>query len=143
MKKENFTAERVTGFTCKAGKSQSIYWDAKTPGLGLRATTGGAKSYIFESKLHGKTIRMTIGDIRTWPVGKAQKEATDLKTTVDKGIDPRKQRADQKAQAEAEQQAEERKDALFKDVWAAYMLAKKSKWSVRHYSDVSGQPIHL
>jgi len=78
MKRENFTAERVAGYKCQPGKQQSIYWDGKTPGLGLRVTAAGAKSYIFQTDLHGKTIRITIGDPRTWPIGKAQGEATSV-----------------------------------------------------------------
>lgn len=75
MKRENFTAERVAGFKCKPGKQQSIYWDGKSPGLGLRVTTADAKSYIVQTDLHGKTIRTTIGDLRTWGVGAAQKRS--------------------------------------------------------------------
>lgn len=74
--KVNLTAERVAAFQCEAGKQQSIMWDAKTPGLGLRVTAADARSYIFETRLEGKTIRITIGDVRTWTVGKAQTEAT-------------------------------------------------------------------
>ena len=44
-KQENFTAKVVNGFQCKAGKQQSIYWDGKTPGLGLRVTVGGCLLY--------------------------------------------------------------------------------------------------
>ncbi|MBL4951704.1 DUF4102 domain-containing protein, partial [Neobacillus sp. YIM B02564] len=76
MKKVNFTAERVTNFKCESGKKQSIFWDGKTPGLGLRVTSTGAKSYIFETRLHGKTLRVTIGDVRTWSIVRAQAEAT-------------------------------------------------------------------
>ena len=76
MKKENFTAGRVNGYKYKTGKQQSIYWDDKTPGLGLRVIAAGTKSYIFETSLHGKTLRITIGDVRTLSVGKAQDEAT-------------------------------------------------------------------
>jgi hypothetical protein len=72
MKWGNFTADRVIGYQCKPGKQQSIYWDGKTPGLGLRVTVSGAKSYIFQTDLSGKTIRMTIGDPGNWPLGKAQ-----------------------------------------------------------------------
>jgi integrase len=89
MKRENFTADRIAGFKCKHDKQQSIYWDGKTPGLGLRVTATGTKSYIFQTDLHGKTIRMTIGDPRTWGIRKAQEEATRLKAMTDKGIDPR------------------------------------------------------
>ena len=87
--KSNFTAGRVDKFSCKTGKHQSIFWDAKTPGLGLRVTKNGAKSFVFESRLHGKTLRLTIGDQRTWDIGTAQEEATRLKRLVDQGIDPR------------------------------------------------------
>jgi hypothetical protein len=94
MKRENFTAERVAGFKCQPDKQQSIYWDGKTPGLGLRVTAAGAKSYIFETRLNSKTIRMTIGDPRTWAIGKAQAEATRLKAMTDQGTDPRQVIAD-------------------------------------------------
>jgi integrase len=139
MQKENFTIGRIAAFEFKPstkGKSnQTVYWDAKTPGLGLRVTDRGSKSFIFESKLHGRTVRTTIGDTRTWSVGAAQKEATELKSLVDKGVDPRKQRADQKATADAEQRNIERKEVTFKMAWEAYMSARKPKWSARHYSD--------
>lgn len=107
-KRDNFTAERVANFNfkpSKAGKSnQTVYWDGKTPGLGLRVTPGGAKSYIFEARLHGKTLRLTIGDIRTWAIGKAQAEVTRLKTLTDQGIDPRQVEAD-KRQLEADKRS--------------------------------------
>src|SRR4051812_3751923 len=53
---EDFTASRIAAMNCEVGRSQSIYWDGRTPGLGLRVTSG-AKSYIFESRLHGRTVR--------------------------------------------------------------------------------------
>lgn len=71
-KQENFTAGRVSKFQCEPGKQQSIYWCGKTPGLGLRVTPTGAKSYIFETRLHGKTLRATIGNVLTWTVSEAQ-----------------------------------------------------------------------
>jgi hypothetical protein len=45
--KKNFTAAVIAAFECEAGKSQSLYYDAKTANLGLRTTANGAKSYIF------------------------------------------------------------------------------------------------
>jgi hypothetical protein len=129
MEKENFTAGRVAAYAFKPSanckSNQTIYWDAKTPGLCLRVTASEHKSFVFESKLHGRTIRLTIGDVRTWTVGDAQKEATDLKSVVDKGIDPRKQRAEQKAAADAEYQEAERKETTFGDAWKAYTTAKR------------------
>ena len=69
MKRENFTAARIAGFQCAPGKKQTIFWDGKTPGLGLRATAAGSKAFIFETSLNSKTIRMTIGDPRNWAIG--------------------------------------------------------------------------
>lgn len=76
MKWDNFTSSRVDSFKCAEGRQQSIFWDGKTPGLGLRVTAAGSKSYIFEATINGKTIRMTIGDIRTWSISQAQAKAT-------------------------------------------------------------------
>jgi hypothetical protein len=45
-------------------------------------------------------LRVTIGDVRTWAVGKAQAEATRLKALTDQGIDPRQVKADIAAAAE-------------------------------------------
>jgi len=135
MNKANFTSDRVTGFQCENGKQQSIFWDGKTPGLGLRVTSAGAKSYIFETRLHGKTLRLTIGDFRTWTIGKAQAEATRLKSLTDQGIDPRQQRDDQRVKSEADRTEKKRRELTVGDVWPSYLLARKSKWGDRHYLD--------
>ncbi|GGP27616.1 hypothetical protein GCM10010971_34350 [Silvimonas amylolytica] len=86
MKKENFTVTRISAYRCEDGKQQSIFWDAKTPGLGLRVTQSGSRAYVFESRLVGKTLRITIGDARVLDLGRAQLEATRLKALVGEGI---------------------------------------------------------
>lgn len=134
-KRENFTAERVARFECEPGKQQSIYWDGKTPGLGLRATKAGAKSFIFEAWLHGKSLRVTIGDTRTWSIGKAQAEATSLKTLTDQGIDPRQQAAEQRAKVEAAQADAKSKTALVAEAWTAYLAHHEKRWGTRHMTD--------
>lgn len=140
MNKANFTAARVAEFKCATGKQQTIFWDAKTPGLGLRVTASGTKSYIFESRLNGKTIRITIGDIRTWAIGKAQAEATRLKALIDQGTDPRQVKAEQHAAREAARSAAEaealRQSVTLGDVWSEYVadrIAIREKgWSEHH-----------
>ncbi|MES2150699.1 MAG: integrase family protein [Pseudomonadota bacterium] len=135
MARVNFTAERVAAFLPAPDKQQSILWDAKTPGLGLRVTTGGARSYIFETRLHGKTVRITIGDTRTWTVTKAQAEATRYKAQTDQGIDPRQVKVAQRAQAEAASVEAKRQDIKFGDVWPVYLAARKSRWGEQHYQN--------
>src|ERR1700754_1657199 len=97
MAKVNFTSARVDGFQCPPDKSQIFLWDSRSPGLGLRATPSGAKAYIYQGKIHGRTVRITIGDPSSWTIDKAQEEARRLQTLVDTGVDPREHRIEQQA----------------------------------------------
>lgn len=133
--KANFSADRLAGFKCEAGKQQSIFWDAKTPGLGLRVTAKEAKSFIFETRLHGKTIRLTIGSVLSWQIGEAQAEARRLKVLTDQGIDPRQVEADKKTKRAADELEVERKAVTLGDVWPDYLKDRKAKWGDRHYLD--------
>lgn len=139
MKWENFTAERISEFKCKLGVKQSIYWDGKTPGLGLRVTSTGSRSYIFETKLHGKTLRLTIGNPKAWPLGKAQKEASRLKVMTDQGIDPRQVKEDQaaalKAVTAAKKIQEAREIVTVGKAWGEYIEAMQSTWGKLHLHD--------
>lgn len=133
--RENFTAGRVAGYQCEPGKQQDFFWDAKTPGLGVRITAAGAKSYIFETRLHGKTLRITIGDVRTWALGEAQGRATQLKALCDQGIDPRQVAKEQQAKAEVLALEQARQNATLSEAWAAYIEARRHRWSERHLID--------
>ena len=150
MAGEHFTADRIAAFKCPRGKPQRIFWDGKTPGLGLRVTPSGAKSYVFETRLHGHTVRTTIGDIKTWAIKKAQAEATRLKTLTDQGIDPRQvalEQARQAGDARIAADAEARRDSLLvSDAWTAYLAHHGRQWGARHMTDhvnlsqAGGQP---
>lgn len=145
MKRDNFTAKGIAGLECKPGRTQSIYWDGKIPGLGLRVTAAGSKSYIFETKLNGKTIRITIGDIRTWSIGKAQAEAARLKVMTDQGINPREEEAAAQAAKEAEattkREQQARETVTVAEAWQAYITERsaakidgKPVWGEKHKS---------
>ena len=108
MAKVNFTAARVGEFVCPDGKAQAFLWSTKAPGLALRATSSGARAYVFQSRLRdGQSVRMTIGEpLRedgkgTWSIPKAEAEARRLQGLVDQGRDPRRE----KATGEAEDRA--------------------------------------
>ncbi|MCY1293027.1 Phage integrase family protein [compost metagenome] len=135
MAKVNFTAKRVQEHSCPEGKAQAFLWDAVSPGLGLRATANGAKAYIFQGKIHGQTVRLTIGDPRSWDIDKAQEEARSLQKLIDAGKDPRETRAEARAAHEAKRAAARRKDVTLGDAWTTYIAARRGKWSERHYQD--------
>ncbi len=132
---QNFTAGRVEQFDCKQGQRQTIYWDGKAPGLGVRVTISGAKSYIFESRLHGKTIRLTIGDVRSWSIKQAQDRATALKTQIDQGIDPRQVAAERAAAHAASTAAALKEQLTVSKVWATYLQVRGKRWSERTLAD--------
>jgi integrase len=146
MAKVNFTAGRVADFKCEVGKGQSFLWDTTAPGLGLRATEKGAKSYMFQAKLNGQAIRITIGSPAIWDIDKARFEARRLKVLIDSGQDPRQVKTDE---LEAKQAARDAKDAekiarqtkevrelvTLGDVWPEYIAERMQLWSDLHYKD--------
>lgn len=146
MAKENFTAERIRSYQCEPGKQQTIHWDAKAPGLGFRVTKNGARTYVFEARLFGKTLRITIGDPLSWDLGQARTEAGRLKTLIDRGIDPREQKAEARAAHEAKLAAEAVRMVTVGEAWTAYLEDRRPYWGDRHYQDhikkaqAGGQP---
>jgi len=148
------TAGRVRDFTCDAGKSQSFLWDADAPGLAVRATANGAKSYVFQGKLSGTSLRVTIGDVKSWDIETgsherpgARERARQLQTLIDQGIDPRQAHADQIAQVEIQRLEAERRDLTVAELWPIYIEARRHKWSERHLLDheniaeLGGRPV--
>ncbi|CAJ8789766.1 phage integrase [Burkholderia pseudomallei] len=141
MAKVNFTAGRVEAHKCPAGKSQAFIWDSKAPGLGLRATKAGAKAYIFQAKLNGDAVRVTIGDPRSWNIDQAQEEARRLQRLVDEGIDPREHAAEQRAAVATRKAEAERQNVTFADAWVAYLIELEAKPSPKTKRPRSAQYI--
>jgi len=136
------TAGRVDAFTCPPGKAQAFLWDIGAPALALRVTPTGRKTYVFESRLNGATLRINIGTVTDWPIEKARAKAQRLKTMVDDGIDPREVERDRqaavierKAAAAAKVQADKVAGVTVGEVWAEYLAERRSHWGERHYQD--------
>lgn len=127
-----FTVERLTKLKCDQTKQQEIYWDAKNPGFfGVRVTKNQAKAYIFQNRLHGQTVRITIGDLNSWTITQAQTEARRLKVLTDQGVDPRDEKKLQKAQAIAKKI----RGTSGLVIWGEYVLERSRNWGVRHLAD--------
>lgn len=141
--KVRLTAGRIAGFECPNGKTRAYLWCDEVKGLGIIATSAGAKSYIFQAKVRGKSMRLTIGDVRAWSITKAQAEARRLQTVIDTGNDPRQVKAEQEAAKEAETAArsakEVRETVTVAEAWQAYIAERsastedgKPVWGERH-----------
>jgi integrase len=157
MAKVKFTAGRVEAFNCESDKHSSFLWDSVAPGLGLRATASGSKSYIFQAKLQGQVVRTTIGTPAAWTIAEAQAEAVRLRVLINRGQDPRQIKADSLAQEQSERRAkaaaeaaaqaeqaalEQQKSAeetkqrlLARTAWDAYLAAPRAKWGAQHRAD--------
>lgn len=142
-----FTLASTKDLKCLDGKQQTLYWDTNIRGLGLRISQTGKKSFFFEKRLHGKTIRYPIGGI---PFDKVQELAYDLQHKFALGIDPRQEREEKGlAQTKIKEQKKtqaDREKILVKDAWGDYIeyqkslmplkgLAKGKKWGERHLQD--------
>ncbi|TAH40186.1 MAG: DUF4102 domain-containing protein [Betaproteobacteria bacterium] len=104
MARTKLTAGRIREFTCPTDKAQAFLWDTEVPGLAVRATAG-ARAFVFQGKLNGKDLRVTIGDVRAWNLDAARAEARRLQTQIDQGTDPREEKRERIAAAEAAEQA--------------------------------------
>lgn len=142
-----FTLASTKDLKCLAGKQQTLYWDTNIRGLGLRISQTGKKSFFFEGRIFGKTVRYPIGDI---PFDAVQKFAYTLQDKFAHDIDPRQEREERGlAHAKVKEQKKARADRerlLVKDAWDDYIehqkslmplkgLAKGKKWGERHLQD--------
>ena len=134
MAKISLTAGRIRDFACPPDKQQIFLWDSVTEGLGLRATKG-SKTFIFQGKLAGNAIRVTIGNPNDWGIDDARRKARELKKLIDNGRDPRIVKAEVTAAdiAKREQIRIQQTSAL--EAWEKYIEARTPKWSVRHKAD--------
>jgi integrase len=140
MAKVKLTAGRIAAFVCEEGKTQAFLWCAEVPGLGVRATLGSNdKRYIFQSKVNGKTMRVTIGRVKAWSIPDAQIEARRLQMLIDKDNDPRQVKVEQEAVKEIKEK-ENAQRAMLESVtammaWSEYVAERTPLWSALHLRD--------
>lgn len=78
-------------------------WDEELRGFGLKVTSAGARSYVFQYRMGGRETtarRFTIGTHGSpWTPTTARQEAERLSMLVKRGVDPREQEREQRRQA--------------------------------------------
>jgi integrase len=137
--KVKLTSGRIADFQCPKGKTRTYLWCNEVKGLGVIATAAGAKSYIFQAKVKSKSMRLTIGNVSVWSIGKAQEEARRLQIIIDQGSDPRQVKVNNAAAKAADYAAlmaqQAREMVTLKSAWDEYIEAMKSTWGVLHLHD--------
>lgn len=151
MAKVKLTAGRIANVKCDEGKAQAFLWCDTVPGLGVRVTPNStAKRYIFQAKVKGQSMRVTIGKVSAWSIEQAQAEARRLQIMIDNGKDPRQVEAEEEAAKEAAKLAKEAQDEALvhkqaieavtvREAWLAYVTERsasivdgKPEWGEKH-----------
>ena len=131
----NLTAGTIERLACPTGKQQAFMRDSEAPGLRVRVTAAGAKSFVYEAKLNRQTIRRTIGDVKLWSIEQARTEARRLAVVLDNGQDPRELERQQQAAQAAQKAAATAQAVTVGEAWAVYLEARRPYWGERHYAD--------
>jgi len=134
LNRVRLTAGRVASFSCPADKSQAFLWDTDTPSLAVRVTPTGRKTYVFESRLKGATIRINIGTLAA-TLEEARAKATALTVLVDAGTDPRELEREKDAAKAVAKAAATVQAATVEDIWKTYLEERRPYWGELHYQD--------
>ena len=130
-----FTTTRLTQSICPPEKDYVIYWDELVKGLGLKTYTSSKKSFLFQTRLGGKVIKISIGSFPTCTIDQARQKAKELDIMCSNGVDPRLEKKRLIERNEQEIKQSKRNKLLFKDVWEDYLAANKLRWRERTYKD--------
>lgn len=90
MKRETLTDRRVKALRPAAKGTRYDVWDAIVPGLSLRVTENGRKSWTVVGRLNRKPIRVTIGPYPALGVADARTRAREKILLLVDGKNPRR-----------------------------------------------------
>jgi len=149
----DLTASLIERLTCPEDRQQVFLRDAKVPGLRVRVTAAGAKSFVYEAKLNRQTIRRTIGSVKVWSIDapdddneakSARREARRLAVMFDTGTDPRELERQQQATKDAEKAtAIQNQTYTLEKLLGAYCDYLKSLGRISHSAARSIFKVHV
>jgi integrase len=82
------TTAAVEGLELDTGVADKIVFDDDVPGFGVRVRASGARTWIFQYKIGGKTRRLVLGQVSAIKLAKARDIAGELHAKVRLGGDP-------------------------------------------------------
>jgi integrase len=134
-KPQRLTVDTIERLRCQDGKQQVFLRCNEVKGLQVRVTAAGSKSYVYQRKTNGRSLRVTIGAVSAWSIVDAQREARRLAVTLDKGDDPRQIARDKQAAKVAQQAIDTAELLTIGEVWNAYIKLRRPFWGDLHYRD--------
>jgi integrase len=126
------------------GRNETIVFDDKLPGFGVRVRAGGRRSWIVQYRIGDKQRRVTLGRVGTLTAEKARKEAKATLGKVHLGRDPQSEKFMERAKA----------DVTLAGIVETYLAYAKRKLKPKTLYDVersltkqwaplAGAPVHL
>src|SRR5688572_33318827 len=95
MAVQAFTARGLDALNPQATRYE--VFDALTPGLAIRVTPSGHKSWVLLYRHHGRLRRLTLGRYPDRGLAGARKEALNARGRVLDGADPAAEKHDERA----------------------------------------------
>jgi integrase len=93
------TTASLDGLKLDAGVADKIFFDDGLPGFGIRLRASGARSWVYQYKIGGRTRRLVLGTVDAIKPAKAREIAGDLHAQVRLGGDPAAQKREKIRQA--------------------------------------------
>jgi integrase len=82
------TTASVDALKLNTGVKDAIFFDTDVPGFGVRVRASGARTWVFQYKIAGKTRRLVLGQVSAIKLAKAREIAGELHARVRLGADP-------------------------------------------------------
>lgn len=111
-----------------------FYWDSEVSGFGVKISSK-SKSYVFQGRVGRKTVRVKIGDVKSWKLKDAKDQAKRFTVLCNDGINPIQEKAKRISEAEQHDTFIKKQNIKFQEAWNSYLSENKSKWRDRSYQD--------
>lgn len=119
---KKLTKKFVDGAACEEGKIQTIYWDSELKCFGIRVTPTN-KTYVVQTRVSGKSVRVTIGKHGPFTPEQARTDAKRLLVDMARGLNPNQFKKDCAA-----------KGVTLNEAYKIYIASKKrSETTLRDY----------
>lgn len=116
-----FSDPFVRGAKARGGK-RTAYFDGATPGLELRVSPHGAKTWAYRYRDQGgRTVRLVLGTFPSTSLKSAREEALQARRAVSKGGDPHREKKSATAAARAQ------KIRTVRDLAGAFLEAAETR----------------
>ena len=82
------TTASVNALKLNTGVADAIFFDADVPGFGVRVRASGARTWVYQYKVGGRTRRLVLGQVSAVKPARAREIAGELHARVRLGGDP-------------------------------------------------------